>query len=172
MGYYVDGYGSVGFASKDEEKLVQALKDLNHRHELKTGGRFPKTGDPYEDSWFAWMPSRYHEDEDLKTVRDILELVGFECREQASGDLVSLDMNYNSKTGAEHVFLRALAENGADVSFHWTGEEGEQWKVRSAGNKLETQNSYLEWSDWVADEDAGPIANWNAVIQEITNAFE
>ena len=169
MGYYIDGYGSVEFDKADESRLVQVLKDLNHKHELKTGGRFPKSGDPYEDSWFAWMPSKYHEDESLNTVQSIMEMLGFECREIDNGDTIKLDMDYNSKAGSEHVFIRALAENGANVFFSWTGEEGERWNVRSADNKLETQSSYLTWSNWVPDTDGGPIAEWNEVLRRVAD---
>ena len=172
MGYYVDGYGAVEVLKEDEDRLVQELKDLNHRHELKTGGRFPKTGDPYEDSWFAWVPNDYHKNDELTTVKSIMEMLGFNVREQDEVGRVSLSMDYSDKTGAEHVFLRALAEAGADVSFEWTGEEHERWMVRSKNNRLETRSSYLSWGEWVPDEDAGPIAHWNQVIGEVVDAFK
>lgn len=171
MGYYVDGYGSVEFANKDEDRLVQGLKDLNHRHELKTGGRFPKQGDPYEDSWFAWMPSRYHEDETLTTVAEILELVGFEVDVRVIDDQTVLSLNYNSKTGAEQVFIEQLGKLGAKVLMHWVGEEGENWEVRAGEGLVESRETVKTWTDWQEYSMQDTVASYVSMLSEVRDAF-
>jgi hypothetical protein len=171
MGYYVTGNGSISFRKSDEEKLVRFLKDLNHRHELKTGGKWPKSGDPYEDSWFAWMPQRYHEDTSLTSVADILELLGFEVNEIDSDEWMTYALVYDNKTGAEDVFIKALADNGADVNIEWTGEDGEHWQVMTKDGVLAYRETLRAWSDWSEYTPPAILENYKAMFNEIANAF-
>ena len=141
MGYYVDYEGSISYPRADEQRLAEALWALNHRHELKNGGRHPKQGDPYEDNWFSWLPSRWHENE--PSVREVLELLGFEVDEKfPDGDLVSYAVSYSNKIGDEDKFIATLAENGAAVVLYCRGEVGDGWRGRTYNNELVTANEY------------------------------
>jgi len=171
MGYYVDGYGNASFKPEQETELVQKLKDLNHRHELKTGGCSPKSGDPYKDKWFAWMPADYHTDESLTRVQDILELVGFEVSEHERDGSVVLDLAYNNKTGCEQTFLEELARAGAKVSMNWKGEEGEEWAVRGDDGSLQMREMERSWGAWKDYSEAGSVVQFNNVLEMIANAF-
>jgi len=146
VGYYVDYEGSISYPRADEQRLAEALWALNHRHELKNGGRHPKQGDPYEDNWFSWLPSRWHENE--PSVREVLELLGFEVDDKfPDGDLVSYSVSYNNKIGDEDKFIATLAENGAAVILYCRGEDGDGWRWRSDNNELVTSNEYRTYAE-------------------------
>ena len=130
MGYYVDYEGTISYPRADEQRLAEALWALNHRHDLKNGGRHPKTGDPYEDNWFSWMPTRWHENE--PSVAEVLEMLGFTVDETLPDEeRVSYVVAYNNKIGDEDKFIATLAENGAEISLYCRGEDGEGWRWRS-----------------------------------------
>lgn len=172
MGYYVNGYGSLEFPADMEAELVQSLKDLNHRHELKRGGQHPKVGDPYEDTWFSWMPSRYHEDESLTTVADILELVGFDCSENKRGEDIVLSLNYDSKTGCEQLFIEHLGLMGAKLNMHWEGEDHEEWEVQASNKTVQSRESSKSWSDWGSYSVQDQIAEYQKIVKAMTNAID
>lgn len=167
MGYYVTMNGEVQFQRSEEARIVEGLKALNHRHDLKTGGRSPKTGDPYEDNWFAWVPSRYHEDESLVTVAGVLALLGVESEEGAEyGDgLVTLTVTYDNKNGAHDVFLDALASLGCSVDVEVRGEDGERWmwttRVPGGDGSLHTMNARTVYDDPYPTRDG--IARWSSI---------
>lgn len=120
MGYYVNITGSSAAMPKTKEAAAYAaLVELNKHDEGKTGGRWGPNG--LEERWFAWMPPNYPEE--CPTVRAILECLDFDCREDE--EFVYIDY-YNSKTGNEDVFIKALAPF---LTGHmaWRGEEGEEW---------------------------------------------
>ena len=170
MGYYVTGKGSISFDVDKEEALVKVLKDLNHQHHLKTGGTWPKTGDPYKDSWFAWMPAKYHEDENLNSVVKILEMLGFSCEEKATPTVKFVDVYYDNKTGAEQIFIEALAKSGAFVNIVWEGEEGERWHVSVIDGKPVVRDSRSTWTEW---READSVVNYrnlmSRLVEELTN---
>lgn len=170
MGYYVTYRGPITWTDKvSEETLVNALKALNHQHELKTGGRHPKTGDPYEDSWFAWMPNRYHEDASLTTVKSILELLGLEVQEYKSKNMTQLMINYDNKIGAEEIFFATLAKFGVDVSISAEGEDGDKWQYMTIDNELMEQQAEVSWGPPI------PLRNrsgqFAAILKQVADAF-
>lgn len=133
MGYYVDYQGTICIPPALEEQTLQALKDLNKRHNLKTGGRSPATGDPYEDRWFSWMPSRYHET--VTSCDEVLELLGFELGEP--DDEGCRSVYYSNKVGAEEHFLHTIVECGGSVALDCNGEEwGDHWKWETINGQL------------------------------------
>jgi hypothetical protein len=148
MGYYVTYDGEVSFPTHREGEIVEALKALNHRHDLKTGGRHPKTGDPYEDYWFSWLPSRYHEDERLDNVQSILELLGFDCfdYETAAEGWTTYSVTYDNKIGSEEIFLNELSRFGT-VDIYATGEDGDRWRYLTKDGDLLQYNGYVSYDD-------------------------
>ena len=147
MGYYVTYDGEITFPSHRDGEIVEALKALNHRHDLKTGGRSPRSGDPYEDYWFSWMPSRYHEDESLQTVVDILHMLGFDTNEtEKVGGYTVISVTYDNKIGSEEIFLNELAKFGW-VDIYATGEDGEKWRYLSTKGELLSYNGYVSYDD-------------------------
>lgn len=147
MGYYVTYEGEITFPSDREDEIVAALKALNHRHDLKTGGRSPRSGDPYEDAWFSWLPSRYHEDDSLQTVEDVLRLLGFDnFYTEITGDQTTLTVTYDNKMGNEDVFLNELGKF-ALVDLYVTGEDGDRWRYLTKDGELLSYNGYVSYDD-------------------------
>lgn len=147
MGYYVTYRGIIEIPDAvDEQEVLQQLKDLNHKHELKTGGRWPKSGDPYEDSWFSWLPPKYHEDERLDSIDKILDMLGFGVDEGGRGEFGRvLRLDYDSKIGSEVHFLKVLADAGCFVDLEAEGEDGAKWHYFSADNELMEQEAQVSW---------------------------
>ena len=146
MGYYVDYEGTISYPRADEQRLAEALWNLNHQHDLKNGGRHPKQGDPYEDNWFSWLPSRWHEDE--PSVAEVLELLGFTVDETLPDEeRITYVVAYNNKIGDEDKFIATLAENGAEITLYCRGEDGEGWRWRSENNELLTSNEYRTYAE-------------------------
>ena len=130
MGYYVTYEGTISYPRADERRLAEELWNLNHQHDLKNGGQHPKSGDPYEDNWFSWMPTRWHESE--PSVREVLEMLGFEVEEPLRDEeRISYVVSYDNKMGDEDKFIATLAEHGADITIYGRGEDGEGWRWRS-----------------------------------------
>lgn len=170
MGYYVSYRGNINWNSDIEEQtLVDALKALNHQHELKTGGRHPKTGDPYEDNWFAWMPARYHEDESLNTVKSILELLGMEVEQWSINEMTQLSIRYDNKLGAEEIFFATLAKLGVSLELEAEGEDGAKWRYITMDNELMEQEAEVSWGP------PFPVTNrgrqFAALVGLVANAF-
>ena len=162
MGYYVTYDGEVTFPTHREGEIVEALKALNHRHDLKTGGRFPipPDSDPYDNYWFAWMPSRYHEDESLQTVADILMMVGFDTNRTVAdaNGYTTIEVTYDNKIGSEEIFLNELAKFGW-VDIYATGEDGDKWRY------LSKQGDLLQYNGYVSYDDLRPISTTTAIEQ-------
>lgn len=141
MGYYVTYEGTITISDDRKDKVFEALKSLNFRHDLKTGGRFPAQGDPFEDKWFSWMPSRYHEE--VESTDEILELLGFEVRK--IDDEGTRTVYYDDKVGAEEHFLRTIVENGGQVNLDCRGEDGELWKYVVRNGSFEIVEPRIIW---------------------------
>jgi hypothetical protein len=148
VGYYVTYEGEITFPSNREDEIVAALKALNHRHDLKTGGRSPRTGDPYEDLWFSWLPSRYHEDERLDNVESFLIMLGFDVNstDADANGYTTIAVTYDNKIGSEEVFLNELAKFGW-VDIYATGEDGDRWRYLSKEGDLLQYNGYVSYDD-------------------------
>lgn len=171
MGYYISYYGTIAIPNNvNEEVVVQKLKDLNHRHDLKTGGQNPKVGDPYEDKWFAWLPARYHEDENLKTVGDILDMLGFEISRQDNvGIGQELRVHYDNKAGAEEHFLQVMAQEGLEIDLEAEGEDGAKWHYLTENNQLLEQVAEVSWSAPIPVSNR--LAEQSEILKMIANAF-
>jgi len=147
MGYYVNLIDSDWFIPKEREAAaLQALRDLNFRHELKSGGRSPESGDPFDDKWFAWMPPRYHEEQDL-TVAKVLQYLGFESADSNEFG-TSCGGYYDSKTGSEEIFMMTLAPFVQDGSYmEWQGEDAERWRWVFRDGTMVIQEAIVTWRD-------------------------
>ena len=150
MGYYTTQTGTVTIATRDERVAVEALKGLNHNHEDKRGGSYSyrkalEEGiDPYEVRWYSWMPSRYHENGDIRTVGDVLEMLGYEVTVRTDGNDAVYTVAYDNKTGQEDVFLNRLADF-ATVNIEVVGEDGDKWKWEnsSPGHALMVRSGHV-----------------------------
>lgn len=172
MGYYVRYYGMVSIPSKvDEDKVVSAIKSLNHRHELKHGGRHPKSGDPYEDKWFSWLPAKFHEDKNINSIEKVFEMLGFRVSGRNSlNDERWFHLEYDNKIGQENIFLIEMAKNGVDIELNAEGEDGEKWQyTTSPSGELLISEAVVSWSDAVPAEPA--VHRELEIISMVANAF-
>lgn len=148
MGYFITAEGVVEVPVSDEAAAVAALKALNHDHEMKRGGSFGagSSPDPYESKWYSWVPSRYHEDENLRTVGDVLEMLGFDVSCHTDGGINNYSVYYDNKTGQESVFLNTIAKYGK-VSIKVRGEDGAMWRWYNGeySAPLIEQEARVEW---------------------------
>jgi len=149
MGYVIEAMGTISYAPEDEEFIVHAVKDLNHQHHLKRGGRSPKTGDPYDDLWFSWVPPRYHEDEKINSVLAILEMIGFECDGAGFGEpgRVTYSISLDAKQGQEVYFLQAMAP-WCEIYVEVRGEEFGDfrlWKSDSSQTGLHIGGAIMDY---------------------------
>lgn len=152
MGYYVTTREADFFIDrKDFDTACNLLKNLNRRDDLKSGGVHPADLERPEHSksvaknpnvWFAWMPWNY--DELFDDPVDILREVGFDVTVDETG---IIDICYDSKTGCEGEFLRALAPVVRPGSYIvWEGEEyGDIYRYDFDGRGMETTYATIEW---------------------------
>jgi hypothetical protein len=157
MGYNVTTIGvDLTIPADKLDDAVKALKELNQRDDLKTGGAWGPIkdgegnviGNGQIECWFAWMDSDY--DKKLHTVPDIMNAVGFTDSEILADGSFELGW-YDSKTGGEEHFLRALApfvNEGSHVDFE--GEDGTYWRYLFKGGEMRTQTGTITYTD---DED-------------------
>lgn len=141
VGYYVHGGGEIRVPADKQEAALKALKDLNKRSDLKNAGYRKEDG-----TWsaFSWMPEDY--DEQVKSVQEVFELLGFQTWDYGDGTLVI--ESYDDKTGAEDIFLNALApyvEPGG--VFEWTGEDDEHWRQEFNGASMKTLWGEVVWRE-------------------------
>jgi hypothetical protein len=164
MGYYVTAQGTIEMPRSLEAEALHALRMLNYQHELKRGRRSPATGNPFDDSWYAWIPERYHEDPDINSVQDILEMVGYEVTLARKAGLNVYTLLYDNKTGQEEVFLNCLA-GYAQVSIDMLGEDGQRWRWVNA-----KAGAPLEWHDAIVTyERKGTVSKFIERDVEIHN---
>ena len=150
MGYYVNATDSVlRIKQENFDHAYRAMCELNWRNDLKRGGSYGPTrpttlpDGPNEWIWFSWMPWNYHET--LSTMEEILEALGFEL-DMYGGELCSV--NYDSKTGSEEHFLRAIAPWVEDGSFIvWRGEDGAMWRWLFDNGEMREQTAKIRWRD-------------------------
>lgn len=154
MGYNVNTTAvNLTIAADKLDDAVKALKELNQRDDLKTGG----SSGPITDGdgkvigygrtgiWFAWMDADY--DQKLHTVPDIMNAVGFKDSEIQPGGDFELGW-YDDKTGGEEHFLRALApfvDEGSIVAFE--GEDGQHWRYIFENGEMRTQTGTITYRD-------------------------
>jgi len=163
MGYFIKAEGVVSVPVDKEAAAVAALKALNHDHGMKRGGG-GRSDDPYEVKWYSWVPPRYHEDENLRTVGDVLEMLGFGVHSGVKAGINVYSVDYDNKTGQEHVFLNAIAKYG-HVVIEVKGEDGAMWRWAnaSAGLPLLEQRATIKWTtDRTVDEALAQERKWYA----------
>jgi hypothetical protein len=143
MGYYIT-LEEANFRIPETEQVLNVLKDLNKRDDLKTGGSWENG--KQTRVWFAWMPEDY--DKTVKSVAQVFDLLGFETNtEDYDGEYVGLTY-YNSKAGSEDIFIEAVAPFVEDGCYlEWRGEEGERWRQVVRQGKIHTQSATTVWSD-------------------------
>ena len=125
MGYYVTTEESeLRIRAEDKKLAYQAVCAINapEYNHLKRGGS--SAGGEWVEVWYSWMPADYPSE--TETLEDVLELVGFEIEHDDNGDIIGV--SYGNKTGAEDIFMLALAPYVEDGSYIlWLGEDGHRW---------------------------------------------
>lgn len=147
MGFHIYANGYVNFNKENESRIVDALKRLNHLHYLKTGARHPKTGNVWEDRWFAWMPNDYHLDDSIKTVSAILQMLDYNVFFQTCNEngMVGLEFDKDNKLGDEECFFAVLAQEGCDVEVSVTSDDDNwYWCVGSETSTNGDEERFLE----------------------------
>jgi hypothetical protein len=142
MGYYVTlEDADYTIPTKDLDVALERLKALNFRHDLKNGGQYPETGDPFEDKWFSWMPPRYHET--AQSAAEVFEMLGFTVETDEEGLHLT---GYDGKTGDEDTFLEAVADLVKPDSYlEWQGEEGHRWRLEYDGKTSTYRSARVVW---------------------------
>lgn len=150
MGYYVTlKSSSVSIPKSKEQEALAALHALNEKDDLKTGGSYGPYG--ARRKWFAWMPENLKE---LTTLKDFLECVGFEVVYNSPQDQYNI-IGYDSKTGAEKVFIWALTPfirqtdvtELAPANMEWQGEDGSQWVWIFKDGKMIEEEGMIRWEN-------------------------
>jgi len=121
MGYYVEiTEADYTIPTANIEAAFEALKALNHSvpDSEKRGGSW--SGGKQTAAWFSWMSEKY--DEECADLGAILEELGFEFLQTEAGLSI---LGYDSKTGQEDLFLKALEPFALPGSYiNWRGEDG------------------------------------------------
>lgn len=149
MGYYVSSEGVITVPAENLDAAYQALVDLNKRDDLKRGGSSRAEKKPASSSvannpnvWFSWMPWNY--DAFYSTAQGILEELGFDTEITEDGSLTFF--GYDNKTGAEDVFVEALAPYvSEDSEMIWTGEDAEKWRWTFKNGEMIVQEAVITW---------------------------
>lgn len=107
MGTYIDITGTLSYKKENLPKIIQAVKDLNKRDDLKRGAAY--SGGIAAAKWFAWIPEHYEDTVD--SMEDILEvLLRFDCyMESETEDTVEYSFSYSDKWGQHEVFFISMA---------------------------------------------------------------
>lgn len=163
MGYYVRTEESqLRIRAKDKPLAYQAVCAINapEYNHLKRGGS--SAGGEWVEVWYSWMPADYPSE--TETLEDVLELVGFDLAHDENGDITGVF--YDSKRGAEDIFMLALApyvEDGSRIV--WVGEDGERWSWRFQDGTMRRHGMR-----WVESEESSPI-EYYAGYDESTDTY-
>jgi hypothetical protein len=154
MGYYTRITESDIFISKDDfEYCYEAMCKLNDRDDLKSGGSWgagisadqprPEGLSYHPGKWFSWMDADYPDK--CKTMEDVLYNLGFEnIKYDENGNLI--DIWYDNKTGAEDVFLQAIAPYVKAGSYlNWQGEDGTNYQYFFNGKEIVEKAGVITW---------------------------
>jgi hypothetical protein len=131
MGYNVAIVKSTARIPKSKLAVAyEKMCALNITHDSqKRGGSW--SGGQQVQKWFSWMDANYPDT--CPDARAVLEMLGFYTDYNDEGDL--LIEGYDSKTGQEDLFLKAI-ENDAAGEILWTGEEHERWTTTFHGDNV------------------------------------
>ena len=139
MGYYVSIEESTfTIPVENLDAAYKAMCELNFTvpNSQKRGGshpgkdKAPEYG-PHKCCWFSWMDWNY--DEKCKNAEEVLQEVGFYTYISENGNL-HID-GYDSKTGQEDLFLKAISTLSKGYII-WKGEEDEVWGETYGGEKV------------------------------------
>jgi len=146
MGYYITLEESDAMIRKEDlDKAYKAMCELNKHDDLKTGGSY--SNGQQTARWFAWMPENYPEV--YSTAQEVLEGLGFELDvDQDTGNVYIA--RYDSKTGAQDLFLGAIApyiknESNGMARMIWRGEDGSYWRLSFEDDKMFIEDGKIEF---------------------------
>ena len=139
MGYYVSIEESTfQIPVENLDAAYKAMCELNFTvpNSQKRGGshpgkdKAPEYG-PHKCCWFSWIDWNYNET--CTSADEILQQLGFYTYISENGNL-HID-GYDSKTGQEDLFLKAISTLSKGYIV-WKGEEGEIWGETYGGEKV------------------------------------
>ena len=141
MGYNITMTdGNVIIPGKHLDAAYAACVELNNNDALKSGGRYPaqewdrSTEKWNPNRWFSWMPHDWPDK--YKTLRAVFEALGFMVEGSPEDGGIML-VGYDSKSGDEEVFLRAIAPYVLPSCYiDWHGEDGMNWRFKFDGEDL------------------------------------
>ena len=139
MGYYVSIEESTfTIPVENLDAAYKAMCELNYTvpNSQKRGGSYPGKDKepeygPHKCCWFSWIDWNYNET--CTSADDILQQLGFYTYISENGNL-HID-GYDSKTGQEDLFLKAISTLSKGYII-WKGEEGEVWGETYGGEKV------------------------------------
>lgn len=155
MGYYITATDAGWTVPADKvDAAFRAVKELNRDHSLKNGGFYgPDTPTrPAEsvsvsdrpDKWFSWMDWNY--DELCENIAEVFNELGFEEAYIDSDGNFNLEDFYDSKTGNEEHFLRAIAPFSTEGSFvNFRGEDDTLFRYTVRDGELVEQIGSISW---------------------------
>lgn len=161
MGTYIDISGSMTYDEKNADAIVQALKDLNKKDDLKRGGSYGKDGREY---WFSWVDEKY--DEYLTDVEQLFSSVlCWDYTTHCDDGKVSFEFSYNDKWGQHEVFFLTMAPYLDKLYIHHNCDEADhQWilELNPVTKNVHERNvqyvfETMEESKAVCFEDYSPI---------------
>ena len=134
MGYYVHIINSNARIPKANlKRAYEKMCALNITHHNQKRGGSHENGKKVA-SWFSWMDANYPET--CKDAQAVLEMLGFDTVYDTNGDL--LITAYDSKTGQEDLFLKAIEMDGLG-KIKWKGEDGARWTTEFLGHTVLTE---------------------------------
>lgn len=141
MGYYVT-VTDAQFRVPENDTVLQVLKDLNKRDDLKRGGTWGENGKI--QTWFSWMPENY--DQHVTSVAEVFKALGFDT--ETKDGYVHL-LYYDNKTGQEDIFLHAVAPYVKTGDYiEWQGEDYARYRHDVRDGKLFiTYPKEIEWRE-------------------------
>lgn len=172
MGYYITlKECNVAIPRAMEGVALKALHALDNYDQLKSGGEWGGPGGTKKRAWYAWMPTDLTS---ITTLEEFLQNIGFETR---SDDVEITITGYDSKTGAEQIFMWAIApyviladkESHDDPYMFWQGEDGSMWRWTFVDGELHEESAMVHWDRtgvWNPVGDGGFVLHREAFEEE------
>lgn len=147
MGYNAQIIGADFTLPADKlDAAFEALKELNQRDDLKSGGSWGSLPDGTYGkvgSHFSWMDDDY--DKTAQSAEHILLMLGFNISDAYEGEGIEI-IGYDSKMGDEEHFIRALAPFVKPGSYlEWEGEDSKRWRWDFDGETMRESTGRIVW---------------------------
>lgn len=139
MGYYRNGGGAVtlkeGVTHEDVlASLQKTMFEPEYFAKTANGGRSPKSGDVFADTWYSWTDTK-----SLMSTESLEEFIGQFFEEvEFSEDGRTIMFSDSNKIGQEDILFQHLAPFLQDVELfaEWHGEDEHHWAWSIKNGKL------------------------------------